>query len=917
MRISGGDRGRRVVRALVALAVSALAASTLGAATAAQEVRPHAPFWTSPPTRWATPLAGGPVRVAFVVPRDAEFAVVALADRAELRAETALYDPDAPVSADAAVEQALKAKFDAIVLSGVAVSALSEPNRARLRDAVAAGRGVLWVTYGDSPVESLGDALHVSPDPADLTAGLGWDALALAGAPNPVTAYSSASGRAVAIRFPGPRGAGEAFAPCAAIEYPTAHENYLSLLLRAIRWAARRDPPIAIQAIAAKPAPAPDSVDTPPQLPRQFVERMQQSVNPALLRDFVLTLSGPAPRQYQLRFQFRYPGRGVQWSFDAEETVTKGATTVELSLPSGSGEYLLDAWLMDRADVVDWFTAAIALPGRPQISNVQIAPGVIEANGKLSIAVDVHGGSRSLVSAVAGRGNASARATVIARMVDAFGRVGALASRPVPADGGRVGIELPIADWIGSYGRAEIFVTDGFDENASWWLRQTASYAAADVYVRQPRQANLEVIVDAPVDAGPWSRSLRQRLAEAGVQRIATERAESDTLLATDGLRPLVLLPRLKQPPAGESFALSPAADELRLTVTNHAALRPGLYLIDSPIATNGEASSEAENARSVEALRYAMQSVLRESDPAALLGFANDSTFGGVRVVEADDDARAGSGQSRPDYTLVRARMPADDSADAYARWLPWFAAIEAADGVWLTGVDWHAIARDDTATPFAAFATASETVRAGFDVLFRLAQPANTDPEFAESSPGIHGLTLPEGFAGRAGDVRFGAARVVVALRNAVAEKKNEAVRFDAEKTLHLYTPLDNTDVPTRRAFARLAPGQAALFVTLPYEVTRVVVAPPESVDAGQRLDIPATVKTRGVLPGPHLLHVRVFDPNGTPLRLYSRTILARDGHGATYIPLAHNELPGIYRVIVRDVLSGIEGVAQVEVI
>jgi len=177
--------------------------------------------------------------------------------------------------------------------------------------------------------------------------------------------------------------------------------------------------------------------------------------------------------------------------------------------------------------------------------------------------------------------------------------------------------------------------------------------------------------------------------------------------------------------------------------------------------------------------------------------------------------------------------------------------------------------------------------------------------------------GLDVPKNFDGLVRDVQLGAAHVVAVLRSAESGSKSQSVKFESAKTDHLYTPLDDTDEPTRKAYARLAPGGAAIFTTLPYEVTRVVAEVPPKVTAGQRLDVLATVKTRGALPGLHLLHVRIVDPNGRTLKLYGRTLIARDGIGGTYIPLAYNETPGIYRVMVRDVLTGVEATADVEIV
>jgi hypothetical protein len=141
---------------------------------------------------------------------------------------------------------------------------------------------------------------------------------------------------------------------------------------------------------------------------------------------------------------------------------------------------------------------------------------------------------------------------------------------------------------------------------------------------------------------------------------------------------------------------------------------------------------------------------------------------------------------------------------------------------------------------------------------------------------------------------------------------------VRFKADRDRHLYTPLDDAAIgPVSKSTVRLAPGEVALFVTLPYEVTRIELDVPESVDAGSRLRIGGTVKTRGGLAGVHVLQVSVIDPSGKLPAAYERTIVGSNGHGETYIPLAYNEAPGRYRIVIRDVLTGMAVSTVVNVI
>jgi hypothetical protein len=108
----------------------------------------------------------------------------------------------------------------------------------------------------------------------------------------------------------------------------------------------------------------------------------------------------------------------------------------------------------------------------------------------------------------------------------------------------------------------------------------------------------------------------------------------------------------------------------------------------------------------------------------------------------------------------------------------------------------------------------------------------------------------------------------------------------------------------------------GGAAVFASLPYQVAGVEVTTLDSARPGRRLPLSVSVTAKGANAGTHVVHVE-FGPIGKPgLRHYAQDVVCQGGQGATFIPLAINEQPGIYALIARDVLSGVSDEATVVV-
>jgi len=161
-----------------------------------------------------------------------------------------------------------------------------------------------------------------------------------------------------------------------------------------------------------------------------------------------------------------------------------------------------------------------------------------------------------------------------------------------------------------------------------------------------------------------------------------------------------------------------------------------------------------------------------------------------------------------------------------------------------------------------------------------------------------------------------RFGKARVYAALVQPACARRSkfrlgipdEGYVYDMQKGLEVRRP--------RNMGWRADPAGVALFSVLPYRVTDVQVAVPKSVPPGHRVTVGLRILTADQPPGDHLVHVQLRPLGGTPLSYYDKTVLCVEGEGETYIPLALNEAPGLYKVIVRDVLTGMVSEWPVEV-
>jgi hypothetical protein len=151
-----------------------------------------------------------------------------------------------------------------------------------------------------------------------------------------------------------------------------------------------------------------------------------------------------------------------------------------------------------------------------------------------------------------------------------------------------------------------------------------------------------------------------------------------------------------------------------------------------------------------------------------------------------------------------------------------------------------------------------------------------------------------------------RYGKAELIGILADEGEKGDVPTMRFPEGRAV--YDALSGEMLKTAKARVSLNDAGAGLICVLPYRVSRIVVDMPEMVLGGRRLHFSMQIKTFDALPGDHLLHVKLIDEAGDSVRYYETTVECVNGSGEGYIPLAMNETPGRYTLVIRDVMTGV---------
>ena len=125
--------------------------------------------------------------------------------------------------------------------------------------------------------------------------------------------------------------------------------------------------------------------------PQRFESMKCDTIVPGVKGTAVAVLSGPA-LQGQLRVQVR-----DQWGkvlSDARQPVrlVGGQTPVLLDIPTlGAGNYYLEAWLLQRDNVVDWASRRLTVQGAAKIEQVTLNNATVNEGKTLTAEVTVTG----------------------------------------------------------------------------------------------------------------------------------------------------------------------------------------------------------------------------------------------------------------------------------------------------------------------------------------------------------------------------------------------------------------------------------------------------------------------------------------------------------------------------------------------
>ena len=162
-----------------------------------------------------------------------------------------------------------------------------------------------------------------------------------------------------------------------------------------------------------------------------------------------------------------------------------------------------------------------------------------------------------------------------------------------------------------------------------------------------------------------------------------------------------------------------------------------------------------------------------------------------------------------------------------------------------------------------------------------------------------------------------RDGAADYVGVYRHSDSPALNpQTVRVTLERKGHVYDVRAGRYLGQRQdARAAIKPADAALLAVLPYKVTGLSLEVGPGGKPGVQAPIQAKVIAAGAV-GRHILRMDVYEPDGRLSRAYSANLVAPAGQYAGVIPTALNEKPGRWRVVVRDVITGLKAEGRYDV-
>ena len=118
--------------------------------------------------------------------------------------------------------------------------------------------------------------------------------------------------------------------------------------------------------------------------------------------------------------------------------------------------------------------------------------------------------------------------------------------------------------------------------------------------------------------------------------------------------------------------------------------------------------------------------------------------------------------------------------------------------------------------------------------------------------------------------------------------------------------YTDVVSTDIE---------PGEALLYSLLPDRIEKISLQGPSLVTLGQRGGYQVSVQDSGSTM--HCFRVEVHGPDGESVRQYSQNVIAKSGATRFTVPFALSDTPGLWRIRVKDVATGVTNQWQTQLV
>lgn len=478
-------------------------------------------------TVWGRPLSGGAIRALFIAPKPALGDAVALAKRLELDpALVGMGVPDGPLD-DALSEElarALRRDYDVIVLGNVDLGRWPEETVANLSEQVRDGAGLVYAYLPAASAGFMAARTSVAV-PGFVQRGTGaaltpeWsDGLGF------LRTFALGAGRVVELAYPGEPAYRHFLIPPlkdVVRAEPAYFDTYLSLVARAVRWAANREPERRIVDVLDTGIGQPSDDEIPPNLPPEHVQHMRDSVRHTPTRAFLVRLDAPVDGRHTLTYQLRDPLRSVTISTPEGIDVPGGDDSAVVQVPVGRGVFFLDVWLQRKDEMVDWFTTTVENRTWPELRDLRVSKGRVLKSDSVVLSFNVRQSYHN-----------ARPVTAYGRAIDRYGRVVAEAYQRVPPDGAQVTLRLDWVDVITRQLRIEGYVADVPAPPLGAWQLQQAAYDYAFVVVD-------DVASPAPVFAADFEQVDNygafdglQAMAALSVDGVVADNGESSQFVA-------------------------------------------------------------------------------------------------------------------------------------------------------------------------------------------------------------------------------------------------------------------------------------------------------------------------------------------------------------------------------------------------